>query len=401
MSAPGPNYLKYLKSTISLPNGQKAIMNKFNAGTAHILMPITYISPNYLTVREMAIVASLTNFGNKVTILLHDSNIAAHKYVQGNEVAMAHVTGGGYIQHIIDQMYRLVSVFGGIKNNVRIVRASDLWIRIVGSYSYFFEFYNLLGKLKVRRTDFENGEYEEVYHILDKPFDTFAFYNYTNLIHSGFGNPEYLLLSNKNPGLYRLAASLLKENAETQNIFSTQAIPILQREDVQPGCYMDFSTIKTLIRSIDIEPDAFKTVYGSFIMPMYEFLSNFQEVDKQKNLNGFVDVSQFEIDMFNVLDNITKLLRVNTDGRPTELKIASAPQARQMRKLLASERISELLRYCDGEYTIAEIARKANMQLSNASTYINKLREAGILSPDKKPKIIVSNIIFPITTMVE
>ncbi|MDE1852027.1 MAG: hypothetical protein KGH69_05085, partial [Candidatus Micrarchaeota archaeon] len=94
-------------------------------------------------------------------------------------------------------------------------------------------------------------------------------------------------------------------------------------------------------------------------------------------------------------------LESSTSIQAADIKVASELQFKNVRKLLASKRVIEMLKYCDGEYTIAEMAKKANMQLSNASIYISRLREAGIVSADKKPRVLAGNIILPMELLMK
>ena len=55
--------------------------------------------------------------------------------------------------------------------------------------------------------------------------------------------------------------------------------------------------------------------------------------------------------------------------------VSSSIDFENIQGLLSTKRVISVLRFCDGEYTISEIAKKSGLQLSNASQYINKLRE--------------------------
>ena len=396
----GVPYLEYVKTAISDTEHNLA-MNDFAAGKAHILMNITYLSPNYLSLRALATVASLTRLGNRVSLVLNDSNISTHKSVLQNNDALYYIASGRYMQQIIDQMARVIEAFGGSAKDLKIVKASDIWSGIVDNYVYFADFYRMLGKTRVYGKDFENGEFEEAYHIIDKPFNAFVFANYAGLTKSDFGMPDYLIVNNKNPEPYRRAAMLLPRNEETRidkKILSTHILPALQYEDIYPSCYMELSQINHLLGAIRISKSEVSEMYQFFIHPMLKLLTDMNKTQKTNNPYG--KKADLGYDLYAIFNAVTKLIESSPASEEVDMKISSPLQANNVRKLLASKRIVQMLRYCNGEYTIAEIAKKANLQLSNASLYMNKLRESGLVSADKRPRLLVSSIVFPINTLI-
>ena len=402
MAVAKTEYSAYVKAAMSDGYEYAKAYSDFCSGESHVLMPITYISPTYLSLRSLALAASLTRLDNKVSIILNDNNTSSHKSVLQNNDALYYMASGRYIQQIMDQMMEILGAFGGNAKNAEIVKASDIWAGITSNYLQFIDFYRLLGKLRIYSEDFGERKFDEAYHILEKPFDVFLFDNYANLTKSSFGSPQYLLLDNKNLESYRRAAMLISGAERIRDVkkqvLSTRMLPVLQHDDIYPSCYMDLGQINKLLNTIGIGKSDADEIYKFFITPMSRLLKALgKELPEPKNIKVGNDLGR---DLYAIFNSVTELIRSVQGNNEMEMRISSPLQANNVRRLLASKRIVQLLKYCNGEFTIAEIAKKEGLQLSNASLYINKLREAGFISADRRPRLLVSNIVFPLKTLI-
>ena len=397
-------YEEYIKNSIvhSYDKSEKVVEIPKNS---HFLMPITYVSPTYLSVFSIAIAASLTKLGNRISIILNDNNLIIHKNVVRNSRGIGYLASGKYIQYITDQMLRLFNIFGGDVKNLIVIRAFETWASIVDNYSEFIDFYNLLGSLRISKEDLGTRGYDEIYHIVERPFVAFTFARYENFIKSGLGDPEFLILSNKDPEPYRNAiAEITKgsiEGLRIKKVAATRILPSMQYNDNYLSCQMKFSMIKELITKIKPSSADIDLFTDTFIKPTKNLLEELGKVrynkTKQYRKNKTND---FPYEVYNLLNDITNLLSSESAALNSDLKVASPMQAENIRKIFTSKRMLDLIKFCDGEHTVVEIAREAHVQLSNASVYISKLKEAGLISSDKKPRILVDNITFPIRTIV-
>ncbi len=395
--------LRYI--TKSVPDiGTLNVTEAISGGKVHVMMPITYLSPNYLAVRFIATAACLSRLGNRVSIVLSDSNIPAHRLVSQKGNSPYYLVSGRYAQQIIDQMSHLLGAFEANMQNIKILKASDFWIGITGNYSQFVSFYEVLGKLKIYAKDFENGKYEEAYHILEKPFTSFIFQNYSNLSKSDFGNPDYLLLNNKSPEMYRRASASMragqKDVQAIKSIIATQHLPVLASDDIYPSCYMSLSGINKIIENCSIRKDDIDSIKSHFILPIVELLKNMGKMPDNYRSTDIENSNALGYSMHEILGIISKLIDSVTITQEPDIRISSSLQANNIRKLLSSRRVITVLRYCTGDYTTVEIAKKTNLQVSNVSLYINKLRESGLVSSDRRPRLLVSNIVLPVNTLI-
>jgi hypothetical protein len=96
-------WAEYLKESISYPEGTAFPFYK----PQHVLVPITYITPNYFSIRTLAITSALTNLGHTVSLLIHDNNIVAHKYIASNKLMRQRTISGGYPGYLIEEIWRL------------------------------------------------------------------------------------------------------------------------------------------------------------------------------------------------------------------------------------------------------------------------------------------------------
>ncbi|MDE1851060.1 MAG: hypothetical protein KGH69_00005, partial [Candidatus Micrarchaeota archaeon] len=275
-------YGGYAKNSLVEGYGKESMPIAKLPRDTHIFMPITYITPNYLSIFTIAIASSLTRLGNKVSLMLNDNNFIAHKYVLNNSAVMGYVSTGRYVQYVTDQMMRLVDAFGGDTKSVRIIKASDMWAKIMGDYGHFMSFYNLLGSLRVYGNEFENGEYEETYHILERPFNAYVYKNYVDLAKSDFKKPEYLILSNKNPARYQKIIDMLSNksaNVADSQVIATRRLPELQNNDTWPSCYMPQSAIRSLLKRINPKETDIKSISEIFISPTLRLLESMGRMD--------------------------------------------------------------------------------------------------------------------------
>lgn len=395
-------FLNYVLS--SAPEmGTAGNLELISEGKLHVLAPITYLSPNYLTIRFLATVAALSGLGNKVSIVLNDSNASSHKIISKNRDSDYYLVSGKYSQQVIDQMSRILSVFNADIKNIKILKASDFWGEIIKEYRLFANFYELMGRLNVYAKDFENGKYEKIYHILEKPFISFAFRNYSDMIRSGFGNPNLLLLNNKDTEMFRRAFILAQngpnEPQRATSIISTKMLPILESDDIYPSCYMSLSSINKIMERCRIGKTEINTVNAHFTKPVVELLRALDKLPEAYLQQRVENGNDLGFSMYGIFGVISKLIDSVNVSQEFDIKVSSSLQANSIKKLLSSKRIATVLRYCTGEYSMVEIAKKTNLQVSNVSFYLSKLRESGIVSSDKRPRLLVSNIVLPIHTL--
>lgn len=58
-----------------------------------------------------------------------------------------------------------------------------------------------------------------------------------------------------------------------------------------------------------------------------------------------------------------------------------------------------ILQHCNGKNSSLDISRRTSLPVSTVSTYLTKLKQAGLITPEKKPKLTFSNIVITLSAL--
>ena len=179
-------------------------------------------------------------------------------------------------------------------------------------------------------------------------------------------------------------------------MLSMHDLPLIEKDDQIPSCGMSLAEIKEIITHNNPSDQATKAIDERCVQPVSKLLQTLGiEEPKKGKITGSRGTPGFCERLYLLLSTIDDQMKNSEKSELREMVVSSSIDFENIQGLLSSKRVISVLRFCDGEYTISEIAKKSGLQLSNASQYINKLRESGIISMDRKPRILVSDIIIP------
>jgi predicted transcriptional regulator len=390
-------WAEYLKESISYPEGTKFPFYQPH----HVLVPITYITPNYFSIRTLAITSALTNLGHTVSLLIHDNNIVAHKYISSNKLMRQRTISGGYPGYLIEEIWRLLEMFGAEKDRIRVIKSSDIWLNLTKDTSLYLEFYSMLARLKLSKDELTLDKPEPLYRFIERPFDIYLSKNYRKVTKYDMENPTIFLLNWVN---YVPSKKILQEFSKIDRekeekrflMLSMHDLPLIEKDDQIPSCGMSLAEIKDIVAHNNPSNQTIEAIEERFIRPVSKLM---QTLDITESKEGKAKRNRappgFCERLYLLLSNIDDQMKNSERSELREMVVSSSIDFENIQGLLSSRRVISVLRFCDGEYTISEIAKKSGLQLSNASQYINKLRESGIISMDRKPRILVSDIIIP------
>lgn len=188
-------------------------------------------------------------------------------------------------------------------------------------------------------------------------------------------------------------------------------VPVImhKKQKVIPSMGMSIETIKQIIDS-NYEN---KLPDKKEISDLLEVLSNVNptvkledsEVAQDKAL-GVIGKLNYRSFVEMLADNLYAYFeRINDIAAKVELKnqkkslfISKHGEFNQHIKPLNKIKL-EILKYCDGENTSLDIAKKSGIKLSTVSTYLTHLKNKGLLDESRKPKRTVDNIVINLEVM--
>ena len=393
--------------TVKYQNFKELKLSEVPVGT-HFIVPMTYITPNYLAISMMAIISSLSNRGFKVTLLLHDNNMLSHDYSKRKILSERNSSVDIYTEHTIEEIRSLFALLKANTNNIIILKSSDVWMKLIYSKIRFADFFNMLNKIKFS----ELKHFKEVrtiaQHALQRSFDIYIAKYYSELGVENTHNPDFIITSSDRAPFYIYAKDLITSSPTltSQHLKSpafaiTNDTPVLIHNDNIPMCGMNASDILSIVSKSKLRSNDRKNLLNNFFKPLTMFLRSCDVPIGQIHFSTQCTNRDIASNMFTVLESVAVCMHNTPELRPANLMINTPDKFREIRTIISSKKGLKILQYCTGKLTIAEIAKKSGSQISNTSTYIKKLRRLGFVSTTSKPKIKFSQIIIDSSSMAE
>jgi DNA-binding transcriptional ArsR family regulator len=393
-------YTDYVKEGMTnYDNGERFDVEKI-AGKTHFIIPITYITPNYLSIHALSLISALTNLGHKVSIVLHDNNFIIHQRVRRNLLSKNNTSLARYVEQILEEIELLLKVMGANVENVDIFKASDAWFACAQNKTEFFGFYSFLSEITFDLYSKDKNFYSGAHHIFQRPFDIYIAKNFSKLYKKDEGNPLFFITSSERAQAYTRLRDILSESTytlskgiQTPIILKMKHVPFISYNDNLPMCGNSTEEIKNILQKLDLKQTDYAELYKNIIMPLFAFFSKLgirtTLIKKPK-----FDVEHISGYLYSILNSVASRTNSETLIKRKEIVIDSKLKFLEMSILLKSKAVLKVLACCNGEMTLSEIAKKTSMQLSNVSSYVNKLRGAGLVTTDTKPRTKFERIII-------
>jgi predicted transcriptional regulator len=184
--------------------------------------------------------------------------------------------------------------------------------------------------------------------------------------------------------------------SERPIIVLSKEVPRIEIDAQMPNWDMTLGEINHLISKWQFSNDEIGSLYENVIGLVLSEVS-FSTSDGTKTV-GIKDVfsllpklSREEIvlstshNLFEYFRKIRERLHVHAEPKPDFHTVKTRKEAQQIASLLKSKNALQILALANGNRTVSEIAKETNMQLSNTSQYIAKMKKNGLLAiKDKK-----------------
>jgi hypothetical protein len=373
----------------------------------HFLLPMTYINPSYLAIGFLTTVSALSNMGHKVSILIHDVNLLVHAQSKREMMNKGRFSISNYIEYILEEIETILIVLQANMDNVRIIRASEIWGGMSQNESEFFTFYSILGGIRFNG-GIKNSDrfYYTAYHAIQRPFDIFFAKRYSRLYLPDWGNPDFVIIPLDRHVSYTyirnkisVSSAVTTQNVRSPLFCTLRPSFVLSYNDTMPACGMTAQEIEDIILKSKISTDNMKLTLANVIVPIAEFLNGVgvvKELDKLSPKPTAREVSKY---MYSVLDSLWKRIYMYSDIGDKDIYITSRFKFNEIQEILSSKAMVKTLFYCDGSSSVSDIATRTSQQLSNTSYYVSKLRKAGLVSSGPKPKIKFRKIVLDAKSM--
>ena len=394
-------FYSYIKNFISVAESGHELNLKVS-DKKHFIIPITYITPNHETLNIISLISALSNVDYHVTILLHDNNMLVHPRGRRELLSKSYVSLSKFIEKISDEIETILIIFKADMSNISILKASDLWIKIFQNQE-FFEFYSLLGEIRLHANFFDKKFHSRAYHAIQIPFDLYVATNYARLYDISVDGPNFLISSLNRAYFYihirdRIASSPYSPSQGIRSITVCQMkpIPYVAYNDNLPTCDMSFNAVSDIIKNAKLDIRDRNKLMKNLLLSLHKFLQVVEIIPRTVSLRNGNTNSEIAYNLYLILNSTAEKMKMYPNYAKKSLLIDSMFRFKDLREVFSSKAMLKVIAYCNGELTTSDIAKITGLQLSNVSSYMAKLRSLGLVTFDKKPLLKPDSLIIDI-----
>ncbi len=363
-----------------------------------IFFSLTHIKHNYLTLTRLLNLAKLSKTGFNIAIVLWDMNILSNPYFK--KVEFEHYknwTTDQYLKKKKEEILSLAIAFG-IKN-IKVYYSSETWSRFMQQKDkgLFAKYYSVLSVIDLDESNIN----EKLNYQIQLPADVFFASFFHELYPEDCKKPiEAIYSSPARKSLYFATRKAMHYEGLTSTeqpvIILSKEIPRIEIDAQIPHWDMTASEIHQLLSKWRFEKSDIENLYKNaigLILPEITIVTGkgkkkmkldegISQLSNQSRENIVASTSKNLFEYFQKIKEITKNAE---EPKPDFHIIKTRKELKQLSALLKSENVMRILVLSNGNRTVSEIAKDTNMQLSNTSQYITKLKKAGLVKiKDKK-----------------
>ena len=363
-----------------------------------VFFSLTHLKHNYLTLTHLLNLSKLAEAGFNIAIVLWDMNILSNPYFKKVEFERyKNLTSEQYIKRKRDEILVLANSLG--IENVKVYDSSETWFRFIQKKDkeLFVKYYTTLSVMDLDDYNLD----EKLNYLIQLPADIF----FANFFHELY--PEdckkpieaiYCLPVRKS--LYFATRKAMHNEGLTSTerpaVILSKEIPRIEIDAQIPHWDMTASEINQIVskwqfQKSDIE-NLYKNVIGKILSEVTivthsgsqtrAIQNAVEELLNESRENIVASTSKNLFKYFQKAKEITKNIE---EPKPEFQTVKTKKELRQLSALLKSENVMKILVLANGTRTISEIAKDINMQLSNTSQYITRLKKVGLVKiKDKK-----------------
>jgi len=307
------------------------------------------------------------------------------------------------------EVYKILNCFGVPSKNIKVHRLSEGWHNyLMTNEKAHFDFMHNLVYFDTQLTaipeeetklDFlpKNTAYE-VYYVVQKYIDLIISSQYQKIFPDDFQSEVDIHLTStfSYPLLQNIRADLIKRKntyISLPKIYSLPPLPFFGKskhiypEHVVPNTEMNQSEIKRVIDIYNLDKKEIELIYKNFLIYALEM---------PHDLKLDHNIEQQRMHLAEDLYKMLRKIKNEITSTPKDMLNISmnSENSEELLSLLKSPSTQEILKLCNGENKIIDIAQKLNKHQPNVSKTISKLKKFEIIQINiqKKPIKTVNKI---------
>ncbi|MDD5163232.1 MAG: winged helix-turn-helix domain-containing protein [Candidatus ainarchaeum sp.] len=363
-----------------------------------VFYSLTHLKHNYITFTHLFNLARFSQAGCNIVIALWDMNILSSPYFKKIEFEKyGNQTTDEYIKQKKDEILRLAASLG--IENVKVYTSSEIWARFTQQREphLFTKYYSVLSTI-----DLDDSELnDKLSYLLQLPADIF-FANFFHVLYpEDFRKPiEIAYSAPRRKNLYFVTRKAMYNSGlismESPVIVVSKEIPRIEIDTQIPHWDMSLGEISSIVSkwqfSHEEMQDLYRNVIGN-VLKEVEFVSaaGTKKMRPEKFAELVPSLSREDLvasaskNIFSFFQGAKELTKIVEAPKPDFVNVRTKKEALQLGAVLKSNNAMRILVLANGTRTISQIAKEINMQLSNTSQYIARLRKLGLVAVrDKK-----------------
>lgn len=362
-----------------------------------IYWSLTYLTTNYITLTHLFNLAKICRFGCELVVSLWDMNMLSNPYFKKIEFEKyQRPTYEQYIKQKKDEVRALTAALG--IQNVKIFASSELWIRFMQQKepALFSQYYSTISTIDLDEIDIN----EKLHYLVQLPADLF-FANFFHILFAEDAKKSIDILYGmpERKSLYFVTRKAMHSeglvSTEKPVLMLPNNIPRIEIDAQIPQWDLTQNEIYQLIALWQFSPTdleaLYQNVFGLILPEVTLVTAKGEKTVETKNASKYLVAMNRENAIFSITKNFfeyfkkaRELVDFRQEPKPDFYNIKTRKETQQIASLLKSKNALQILALANGNRTVTEIAKETNMQLSNASQYITKLRKAGLIAIREK-----------------
>jgi len=357
---------------------------------------VTHLRHNYITLTHFLNLAKIAKLGFNVVIALWDMNIISNPYFRRKEIENVEYTPEKYVQKKKEEVIDLALSLG--MSTVKVYNSSEIWVRFIQqrNQSLFTKYYSTLSTMDLD----EHNINAKINYLIQLPADLF-FANFFNYLYpEDFKEPVDVIYSGEvRKNLYFATRKAMYHegliDVESPLIILSKEIPRIEIDTQIPHWDMTLGELSRLFAKWHYTKDELEQLYCNVFAPVLQEVNISRSSKKLiKTVNApeaLFNLHREEVAvitagiMFEYFKKVKELTHSKIEPVFDFLNLNSWKEAENLGTILKSKNAMKILSLSNGTRTMTEVAKSANMQLSNASQYIAKMQKAGLIKiKDKK-----------------
>ena len=218
--------------------------------------------------------------------------------------------------------------------------------------------------------------------------------------------PEIYLTSTRFKIFNNIIYSVLSENygyLKFPELVLTENIPVIihSKTGIIPSLEMNYDSIHKIVKNHFENRNDQKEILD-FLKVLNCVIDNFEYKNKKVKLNSLFNIlkndkslviENLSLNLKNYFDKIKEILKTSkVEEKKKSLFITEEHEFERIRNLNPLK--LRILKYCNGNNSSLDIARKTGLNFGTISSYFTQLKKQGLISNSKKPERKFQNIVL-------